>query len=767
MEFPEELLFAECAFEACGLTVVESATYHHCASMLAILRRKLHMETAIIVKENANHILFRQFNNSKIQSFVYIEDLQSNSFIKEEKNSLLCHSVRSMLSMSIMMTTGVRSTLILSSPQPHRFTQLELAIASDLGGCIEDQYQARRAATIGTTLANLRLCSVLVTGVKGYLNIANEALKKVKEGFDNFRARQGVTAKTVLSLTRLFQSHLADLDSSILRSTLVAQYYYRADRDRYYLDTFAAQPESFTKNLNGSLMKLTSLLPDHHLLWCFNLEANLANAPHFRTFPAHLLFFLETLIFLWTSSSSSQKISASQILLGFEKHGVISTTVPPVDASGGNGTGGGTSFSGNTAANTPKRTRRSVSGTSSFSVRSRDEQKGEEEEEKMKQALHAAVDAVMANEKPTHGSGDTAHSLRSSVCNHPAASSDVQAMHLGYLSVLLEPLMDQEEGCSVLENRPRSARWERGHHTPKSPSVSSPRKEDLQPKNDGTFGVQAETALVVEVLNDFLVGIDPQARATALPSSSSSSSHTVCMLRMPCLFLPETPSSPLRIRAPRLGASVLGSRATPAWRTLADPEERDDAQSPVNNYPSSSLLSAVDEARLAPLRPPPLACVRRPSWAPTSPRSTTSSVSPSVRGSSRGSRSPLNSQADKAPSPSRSASRPAAAVSPSSRKQQSSSVSSPRKVLENLQMTLSWTWKHIWRSSSTSPHSSTSIAPADSIPGNGHGQHHHHHHLHALSVVAPVSSVPTSPHDRNDSTLSSLEEEGNTERCFA
>eukprot|EP00981_Chlorochromonas_danica_P012775 scaffold5388_cov279-Ochromonas_danica.AAC.1 len=67
-------------------------------------------------------------------------------------------------------------------------------------------------------------------------------------------------------------------------------------------------------------------------------------------------------------------------------------------------------------------------------------------------------------------------------------------------------------------------------------------------------------------------------------------------------------------------------------------------------------------------------------------------------------------------------------------------------------------------SSSTSPHS---YITNDNIPGNGHGQHHHHHHLHALSVVAPVSSVPTSPQDRNDSTLSSLEEEGNTERCFA
>lgn len=69
--------------------------------------------------------------------------------------------------------------------------------------------------------------------------------------------------------------------------------------------------------MNTVLQGLTKLIPDHSLMWSYNINSSLAHCGH-RTFYSHLVFFLEGLVFRWANHCSS-----AQINISFESHGTI------------------------------------------------------------------------------------------------------------------------------------------------------------------------------------------------------------------------------------------------------------------------------------------------------------------------------------------------------------------------------------------------------------------------------------------------------------
>jgi hypothetical protein len=130
------------------------------------------MSTAIIVKKNANRIIFKVVHGPDYQSFKVCSDLSKDGSVRSDIRPLLHHGIKAYLGVSIMTEAGKYATLIISSMEARKFSSQDIHLACELCACIEDRYRMRRETDIANTVDNLSISSVLLSSIKvNYINI--------------------------------------------------------------------------------------------------------------------------------------------------------------------------------------------------------------------------------------------------------------------------------------------------------------------------------------------------------------------------------------------------------------------------------------------------------------------------------------------------------------------------------------------------------------------------------------------------------------------
>lgn len=238
--------------------------------------------------------------------------------------------------------------------------------------------------------------------------------------------------------------------------------------------------------MNTVLHGLSKLIPDHTLMWSFNLEPALTPCSH-RTFYAHLVFFLEGLFFRWAEHCSS-----AQINIEFESQGVIDGNNSGTSSPGGSG-----SSPSSSAPGTPRRglqaspTGRLQHGYLKVYFQPLDLHEGHEQPIK----LHSAFQPPSAM-KAFNAIVDLVNMGASGPCNAAAAAAATTA---------------------AVAVQPKDVDYHEVYYDNSSALIQS-----LE---------------LLRVMSDFLREIDPQATVAIAPSKSTEEHSTMFLISIPCHFI--------------------------------------------------------------------------------------------------------------------------------------------------------------------------------------------------------------------------------------
>lgn len=168
-----------------------------------------------------------------------------------EKKEILQHSMKMYMGIDIIIDSGKTGTLVIASRECRQFSPFDIAFAAEICGCIDDKYRMRRDARASGAVSNLTICSVLLSGIKGYIGAAMDCLDQIGEAFRDIRRSQSSTSsmsddfQELKSLVERFESHKTNVQSSIDRALNVAKNYTSNDKKEYFLSCFQSQPEGF------------------------------------------------------------------------------------------------------------------------------------------------------------------------------------------------------------------------------------------------------------------------------------------------------------------------------------------------------------------------------------------------------------------------------------------------------------------------------------------------------------------------------------------